>query len=80
MVMAEFFYAEYGLVASTDLGWLQLEFDTLMGLFDRLGMRANIYKTVGMMCRLFQAAGVQADEAYTWQMTGGGLSFKERMQ
>ena len=49
MVKVSFFYADYRLVASTDLGWLQLEFDTLMGILDRVGLRINIHKTMGMV-------------------------------
>ena len=45
------FYAKNGVVASTDPGWLQLAFDFLMGLFDQVGLRMNIQKTVGMMFR-----------------------------
>ena len=33
-VMAALFYADGGLVVSTDLGWLQYAFDTVTGLFD----------------------------------------------
>ena len=40
---------EDGLVASTDPEWLQGEFDTLTGLFDRVGIRTNASKTVGML-------------------------------
>ena len=44
-----FFYMLYGLVASTYPEWLQGEFDTLTGLFDRVGIRTNAIKTVGML-------------------------------
>ena len=30
------FYAKDRMVASTDPGWIQSEFDTLMGIFDRV--------------------------------------------
>ena len=59
-----------GLVASTDPGWLQSEFDTLMGLFDRLGLRTNFRKTVEVVFRMCRADGVRADKAYTRRMTG----------
>ena len=39
MVQALFFYADDGLVAYIDPGWLQSEFDTLTGIFDRVGLR-----------------------------------------
>ena len=49
-VKEEFFYAGDGVVDSTDSGWLQLAFDFLMGLFDWVGLRTNVRKTVGVMC------------------------------
>ena len=33
---------------------------------------------MGVVFRIFRAAGVQADEAYTWNMTEEGGSFKEQ--
>ena len=38
MVKAEFFYVENRMVDSTDPGWLQSEFDTLTGIFYRVGI------------------------------------------
>ena len=77
---AEFFYANDGMVASTDPGWIHLAFDILMGLFDKVGLRTNVRKTVGMVCRNFWAAGVRAEEAYASRMTGEGRILKEREQ
>ena len=70
MVKVDFFYADKGLVDSTDPGWLQSAFDTLTGIFDRVGLRTNVLKTVGMVCRPCRAAGVRANEAYTQSMKG----------
>ena len=50
-VKAAFFYADSGLVASIDPGWLQSRFDTLTGIFDRVGLQTNVRKTVGMVWR-----------------------------
>ena len=50
------FYADDVMVASSDPRWLLGEFSTLVGLFDRLGLEKNFRETVGMVCRLFQAA------------------------
>ena len=80
MVNEAFFYADNGMVESTDLVWIQLAFDTLTGLFDRLGMQTNVCKTVGMVYRRCRSAGVRADEAYTRRMTGEGQSFRDRHQ
>ena len=55
-VKAEFFYANDGIVTSTDLGWIQLAFDMLTGIFDRVGLRANVQNTVGMVCQNFRVA------------------------
>ena len=41
------FYADNGMVASSDPGWLQGAFNTLVGLFDRVGLQTNVGKTVG---------------------------------
>ena len=63
MVKVELFYVDDGMVASTDPGWLQSAFDTLTGIFDRVGLRANVHKTVGMVCRPFRAAGCMQKRA-----------------
>ena len=55
-----------------------MAFDMLTGLFDRVGLRTKVRKTVGMVCRPFRAARVRADEAYNQRMTGEGMIFKER--
>ena len=46
-----FFYADYGMLVSLDPRWLQGSFSTLKGLFDRVGLKANSRKPVGMVCR-----------------------------
>ena len=48
---APLLYADGGMVASSDPRWLQVAFNTLVGLFDRVGLRTNFGKTVGMVCR-----------------------------
>ena len=45
-----------------------------------MGLWTKVLKTVGIVCRPFRAAMVQADEAYTWRMMGEGRSFKERQR
>ena len=54
---AALFYADNGMVALSDPCWLQGAFNTLVGLFDRVGLRANYRKTVGMVCHPCKAAG-----------------------
>ena len=49
MVWEAIFYADNRMVVSTDPGWPQTAFDTLTGIFDRVGMKTNLLKTVGMV-------------------------------
>ena len=74
---AEFFYADDGVVAPTDPGWLQSAFDFLTGLFDRVGLQTNVRKTVGMVCRPCWESRVRAVKSYARSMTGEGRIFKE---
>ena len=46
----EIFYADNGMVASSDPHWLQGAFNTLVGIFDRVGLQNVFGKTVGMVC------------------------------
>ena len=64
------FYADDGMVASSDPRWLQGAFNTLVSLFDRVGLRTNLGKTVGMVFRPYQAAGNQSKAAYGGRITG----------
>ena len=77
-VKAALFYAKNGVVTSTDTGWLQLEFDLMMELFDQVGLWTNVRKTVGIVFRTFREAGVRAEKVYTRRMTGEGRTFKVR--
>ena len=75
---AALFYADDGMVASSDPRWLQWAFSTLVGLFDRVGLNTNTGKTVIMTCRPCTAAGNQSEEVYGRKMTGEVLMFRER--
>ena len=48
-VKALLFYTYDRMVASTNPGWIQTVFDTQTGIFDRVGLRTNFNKTVGMV-------------------------------
>ena len=76
--ISAFFYANDRLVALTDPVWLQGAFDTLTGLFKRVGLRKNISNMVGMHCRNFRAAGTQSEAAHGQRMTGEGLTYRSR--
>ena len=54
---AALFYAEYGMVASSDTRWIQGTFSTLVGLFDRVDLWNIFGKTVGVVFRPYQAVG-----------------------
>ena len=45
------FYADDGMLDSSDPGLLQGAFSTLVGMLDRVGLRTNVGKTVGIVCR-----------------------------
>ena len=68
------------MVASSDPGWIQGAFNTLVDLFDRVGLRTNVRKTAGMVCHPFQAAGNLTTEAYGRSITGMGPSYRERLK
>ena len=74
------FYAENGMVASPDPRWLQVDFSTLVCLFGRVGLRNNSGKTVIMVFRPFQAAGMQSEAAYGIRIMGEGPLYRERQR
>ena len=45
------------MVALSDPRWIQGAFSTMVGMFDRVGLKNNSGKTVGMVCHLCQVAG-----------------------
>ena len=73
------FYADYGTVASPDPRWLQGAFNTLVGLFDKVGLRNVFGKTVGMACHPCQAAGKLSEAAYGRRATGEGPMYRDRL-
>ena len=77
---ASLFYADDGMVAFSDPHWLQWVFNALVGLFERVGLRTNVGKTVSMTCRPCTAAGNQSEVAYGRKMTGEGPTYRERLK
>ena len=62
---AALFYADDGMIASSDPAWLQGVFTALLGLFDTVGLQNNVGKTVSIVCHPCQAtAGNRTQEAY----------------
>ena len=78
---AALFYANNGMVVSSDPAWLQGAFTALVGLFDRVDLQTNAGKTVSMVCHPCQVtAGNITQEAYGRRLTGEGKSYTERQR
>ena len=73
---AALFYADDGMVVSSDPAWLQGAFTNLVGIFDRVGVRKNVRNTASMVCQPCQAGeGNRTEEAYMRIITGEGRSY-----
>ena len=77
---AALFYTDNGMVAYSSPRWIKWDFDTLVSLFERVGLRTNVGKTVSMVFRPFQEAGTQSEAAYGRKMTGEGPTYQERQK
>ena len=64
------FCADDSMIASSDPGCLKAACSTLLGMFDQMGLKTNVGKTVGMVFRPCQVAGTQSKAAYKLQMMG----------
>ena len=73
---ADIFYADNVMVASYDPRWLQGAFDTLVVLFNTVGLWTNVKKTVGMVYHPCQAAGNLSEAAYGSRVTGEGPTYR----
>ena len=78
-VKAAFLYTENEMVASTNLEWLHTVFDMLMGLFDQVGLKKNVKKTVGMVCHPCWAFKM-VNKDYTWRITRLRRIYRGRQQ
>ena len=68
------FYADEGMLSSSDPCWLQWAFNALVGLFEHVEIHKKMGKTVSMVCRPCQAAGNQSEAAYGRKMMGERLT------
>ena len=68
------------MVALYDPCWLKWAFNALVGLFECVGLRTNVGKTISMTCRPCPEAGNQSEEAYGRKMTGEGPTYRERQK
>ena len=62
------------------LVWLQGAFDTLTGLFNKVGIRTNNRKTVGMLCCPCRMVETQSEAAYDWRMTKEVITYRDRQR
>ena len=75
------FYANDGMVVSSDRTWLQGAFTAMLAIIDRVGLMTNTGKTVSMVCHPCQAGdGNRTEEAYGRRITGKGRSYAERQR
>ena len=77
---AALLYLDDGMVALYDPLWLQGAFNTLVGLFDRVGLWNNVGKTVGMVLCPCQAAGNKLEAEYRRRIMGEGPPYRERLK
>ena len=70
-----YFYANSGLIVSTQPEGLQGAFDILAGLFERVILKTNIHKTTCMACHTCHAPGRMSLEAYDKRIMGTGPFF-----
>ena len=75
--LAACFYADDGLVASTQPESLQRAFDALTGLFDWVGLHTNTESMVGMVCQPCHTLGRMLEESYERRPTVKGPKFRE---
>ena len=75
------FYADDSMVVLSKSACLQGASTALVGLFDRVGLRKNVGKTVSMVCHPFQeGAGNRTEEAYGRKLMREGRSYAERQR
>jgi len=74
------FYADDGLLSSTDHQWLQQALDVLIGLFRRMGLQTNAAKTKTMTTFPHYVTTRMTDRAYNRRMTNAGDTHRQRQR
>ena len=74
---AALFYADDGMLASSDPQWLQWDFTQLVGIFDRVGLKTNCIKTFSITCGPCSTPGNRSEKTYGRLMTGDGPTPRE---
>ncbi len=72
------FFVDNGLVAARCLEWLQSSFNTLITLFERIGLRTNAEKSKVMTYLPGKIRVAQTEEEYASQQTELGTSTTKR--
>ena len=52
------------MLASSDPGWMQGYFNTLVEILDQVGLKTNVGKMFGMVWRPCQASGTESESLY----------------
>ena len=75
------FSVEDGMFVSSDPTWLQGAFSALVAIFNRVGLRTNVGKTVSMACHPCWAGdGNRTKAGYSRRLTGVGKTYTERQR
>ena len=72
------FYADDGMVGSTDPDWLRSAIQHLCDLFRAIGLKPNTSKTQVMTCHPGDFRSVRSVDGYKRQLTGTGASYRDR--
>ena len=78
--LVAYFYANYGLVASTQIERLHRACNFLTNLFDRVSISTNIRNMVSMACQPCHKPVWMSSAAYELQRTGTGPNLCEEHQ
>ena len=74
--IVKFFYTDNRLLDYTREEQLQWEFNMLTNLFDRVGLRMDVRKTVSVVCQPCQSVGGNPAEAYKRRIIGMGITYQ----
>lgn len=74
------FYADDGLIGTTNATWLSNAFSVLVTLFRRIGLETNFTKTAMMVHHSRPPRTMISSTAYRRKITGQGPTFKERLK
>ena len=73
-------YANYGMVVSRDLDWLQHAMNILVGIFRSYDLAANVSKSRIITCQPSALRAGILEEAMALKFTGVGYSYRVRLR